>query len=165
MREIIVHNNPGMVSLNDQAHVTNLPLKDLSKVLHIAKEILSSVDISGYVKGHMYVLALYCSTKNKFKQTLKQQKVNSTNRTVNFTSPCDTRFCHALDGMERGAKYRKVCDMVDEKTALASKVSLKTESAKDALARFVEIFDRCSTWEEMEDCTAFLTYARAYLRP
>lgn len=58
-REIIVSKNPGIISLNDQAHVTNLHFKDLCQVPYTANSIQSSVNLSRYVRRHMYVLALF----------------------------------------------------------------------------------------------------------
>lgn len=165
MRELIVQRNPGIVSLNDQSHVSNLLFKDLCAVPYIANAIQSSDDISSFVRGHMYVLALFTMMKNKFNFSLKQETNSATEPAVNFTPASGTRFCYSLDSMERSVKNRKVVrDMVDGKAELESKVSLTTQSARDAMEHFVEIVDERSTWKEMEESIMVLKHVRVYLR-
>lgn len=164
MRDLIVERNPGIVSLNDQAHVTNLLFGDLGGVPYISHAITSSESISVYVRGHQYVLALYTNMKRQYNAVLKQQN-STTDRAVNFTRPASTRFCMSLDGMERGMKNRKVVrDMVDDKTVLQSKLCLTTSSARERLEHFCALVDNKATWEDMANSIAVLKHVRVYLR-
>lgn len=57
MRRLVTANNPGLVSLNDQSHVANLLLGDLSKISWMKNVVQTAVTVSAYAPNHQRLLA------------------------------------------------------------------------------------------------------------
>lgn len=92
MRDLICTKHPGIVSLNDQAHVANLLFKDVMVILYLAEAFAAGVYITNFVRGHQYLLAYYKEFKESFKAGWKQRDDVFTETATNFGKPAATRF-------------------------------------------------------------------------
>jgi len=64
MRRLASVANPGLVSLNDQAHVANLLVGDLSTVPWMLRRVSTATVVSGYVRRHNRLLASFEAVKD-----------------------------------------------------------------------------------------------------
>jgi len=64
MRRLVAAANPGLASLNDQAHVATLLIGDLCKVEWIQACLSKALAVSSYVRRHTRLLAAYTAAKD-----------------------------------------------------------------------------------------------------
>lgn len=165
MNDIICNANPGIVSLNDQAHVANLLFSDVCKIKFIVSAIDSCSTMSSYIRNHQYVNALYKTCKTEFNETLKQRKDENTDTAVNFSSIPATRFCYRLDAVEECLRNRKAClDLIFAQDKLQQAANPNTSAKKEAYDGFIKTVEARSTWRSMVVAVKVLTPLRVYLR-
>lgn len=82
MREIISEKNPGIVSLNDQSHIENLGLTDISTTAFCERTLDKAYKISNFVLHHQYALSQYRQLKDQYNDSLTRSKNKDTPRPV-----------------------------------------------------------------------------------
>lgn len=165
MRDIVCEFNPGIVGLNDQAHVANLAFKDIYAIPFITTGFGASSSISAYIRSHQYINALYKICKAEFNTTLKQRGDNATPTASKFGANPNTRFGYSLNGVEECFRNQKACvDLVFDRTKLQKATKLDTAAKEEAFEKFVGLIESRDTWGSMEIVIKVLTPLRLYLR-
>lgn len=165
MRDIVCELNPGIVGLNDQAHVANLAFKEICALPFVAKGLEASAFISTYIRNHQYVNALYKICKTEFNTTLKQRGDTDIPTAINFSPTATTRFGYSLDGIEECVRNQKACvDLVFDRTQLQKATNANTAAKKEAVETFVGLVESRDSWHYMDIAIKVLTPLRVYLR-
>lgn len=165
MRDIVSNRYPGLVSLNDQAHVANLLFSDVCKVKIITSAVDSCSIISSFIRNHQYVNALYKICKQEFNETLKQRQDKDTATAVNFSAIPATRFGYRLNAIEEYFRNQKAClDLIFDQQKLEKAVNSNTTTKKEAYSASIKTVESRNVWKSMATAVKVLTTLRIYLR-
>jgi len=167
MRRLVSVANPGLVSLNDQAHAANLLVGDLSKVPWMLRRVFTATVVSGYVRRHNRLLASYEAAKDAYNKLLPTDAAAKKQTAVAYVMPSGTRFLYNRELLLTCARNRPALRNVlerDNGAELPRLVKPKTQSTREALANFVLVAESTA---EARDWTApyrILDPVCAYLR-
>jgi Protein of unknown function (DUF 659) len=152
MRRIISDRHPGIISLNDQAHVADLLIEDICKTPWCHGVLVRAIAVSNYVCSHSRLSALFKELKIRHNKNILSDRNTQSRTAVNFTKVCATMFAYSHDLLDRCTRNKRVLqDIVEDSEHLDNVVSAKTSDAKskgEVLLRLsrAESFDETS-WQ------------------
>lgn len=167
MRRLVTSNNPGLVSLNDQAHVANLVLGDLCKIPWMRQAIQEATAVSLYVRNHQRLLAAYTQEKSRFNQNLDSDAAKEKRTAVAYASPCATRFLYNRDLLLTCVRNRLALRNVVERNNgadLARLVKPRDQTARDAQATFLRVVESATSARDWAAACHILDPVGVYLR-
>jgi len=156
--------NPGLVSLNDQAHVANLLVGDLSKVPWMLRRVSTATVMSGYVRRHNRLLASYEAAKDAYNKLSPTDTAAMKQTAVAYVMPSAIRFLYNIELLLTCARNQPALRNVlerDDGSELPRMVKPKTVSARQALANFVVVAESTA---EARDWTAASCTLDPFLR-
>jgi len=106
MRRLVMSANPGMVSLNDQAHVANLLVGDLCKVGWVARCMSKALLMTSDVRRHTRLLAAYKAAKDSFNRQQPPGAAAEKQTAVEYPKRGSTRFLFTRDQLVACARNR-----------------------------------------------------------
>eukprot|EP00170_Pyropia_yezoensis_P001631 contig_7063_g1635 len=142
MRRRVTANNPGLVSLNDQAHVAKLLLGDLCKISWLKNVVQTDVTVSAYVRNHQGLLAAYSLEKVASNKGLSSESAGATQTAVAYVTPGATRFLCTRDLVLACVRNRPAQRSLLERnngTELPRLVKARDQAARESQAAFLRI--------------------------
>lgn len=167
MRRLVTEENPGLVSLNDQAHVANLPLGDLSKIPWVRGAIQTATTVSQYVRNHQRLLAAYSREKDIYNRTLDEGAAHEKRTAAAYVSPCATRFMYNRDLLRACVRNRPALRNLLERngwTELRLLVKPRDQIARDAQAICLCVAESASDARDWTAACRILDPVAVYLR-
>ncbi|OSX70221.1 hypothetical protein BU14_0849s0002 [Porphyra umbilicalis] len=104
MRRLVPVANPGLVSLNDQAHVANLLVGDLCRVSWMQGRVSTATAVSAFKRRHSRILAAYEAAKLRYNKSLPADAASKQQTAVSYVTPSTTRFRYNRDLMAAYAR-------------------------------------------------------------
>ena len=104
MRRLVPVANPGLVSLNDQAHVANLLVGDLCRVSWMQGRVSTATAVSAFKRRHSRILAAYEAAKLRYNKSLPEDAASKQQTAVSYVTPSTTRFRYNRDLMAAYAR-------------------------------------------------------------
>ena len=167
MRRLVTSLNPGMVSLNDQAHVANLLIGDLCKVPWLKDCISGATAVSSYLRHHQRLLAAYTREQDIYNKTLDSQAAAEKRTAVAYKSPSTTRFLYNRDLLLTCARNRPALRNLlerDNGSELPRLVKTRDQAARDAQATFLRAAESTAVARDWATACRVLDPVCAYLR-
>lgn len=167
MRRQVAERNPGLVSLNDQAHVSNLLIGDLCKEGWVKGVIQWALVVSSYVRGHQRLLAAYNLEKSLYNQTLSSEAASEKRTAVAYLTPSTTRFLYHRDLLSACVRNRPAPRNLLERnngSELQCLVRPRDASAQDAQATFLSVAESAADARDWVAVHSMLDPVCEYLR-
>jgi len=167
MRRLVVSAHPGMVSLNDQAHVANLLVGDLCKVGWVASCVSKALLVTSYVRRHTRLLAAYTAAKDSFNRQQPPGAAAEKQTAVEYPKPCSTRFLFTRDLLVTCARNRPAlrnlveCNNGAEVPRL---VKMRNENNRQSQAAFLRVAESAADARDWLAASRILDPVCRYLR-
>ena len=160
MRRLVSVGNPGLVSLNDQAHVANHFVGDSCRVSWIQGLVSKATEVSELVRRHSRLLATCEAANFRYNKSLPEDAASKKQTAVSYVTPSVTPFLYNRDLMAACAHnspdVRTTLEL-NNAAELPSPVKPRGESAREALASFFEWPNRRPRRETGQPRPAFWT--------
>lgn len=167
MRRLVTANNPGLVSLNDQAHVANLLLRDLCKVSWVKNVVQAAVVVSSYVRNHQRLLAEYTLEKAAYNKSLGLDGAAEKRTAVAYVNQCATRFLYTRDLLLACVRNRPALRNLLERNngaELSRLVKVRDQAARKTQASFLRVAESASVARDWAAVCRLLDPVCVYLR-
>jgi len=167
MRRLVSVAKPGLVSLNDQAHVANLLVGDLCKVSWMKGRVSTATVVSKFVRRHYRLLAAYEAAKDLYNKSLPADAAAKKQTAVSYVTPSATRFLYNRDLLAACVRNRPALRNILELNngaELPRLVKPRSVSAREALASFFRVAESTADARDWSAARRILDPVCAYVR-